>query len=144
MQGGAGHPHLDHSTEMLLMGVSVAAAVLAIIAAFVVYLSRRAVPVAEGQEQGLQKVIYHKYYIDELYDRVFVRPIQGLSGFLHRTVDELLIDTLGVGGVSRFAKGLGGEFRLAQTGLTSFYVTVMVLGLALMLLFGLRMFILPS
>ena len=144
VQGRVQHPHLDHATEMMLMGISVAAAVVAIVAAYITYVSRRAVPVADGQQQGLQKLVYHKYYIDELYDRAIVRPVQGLSGFLHRTVDELLIDTLGVGGVGRFAKGLGSEFRLAQTGMTSFYVTVMVLGLALMLLYGLRMFILPS
>jgi NADH-quinone oxidoreductase subunit L len=131
---------LSHSTEYALMGTSVAVALVAAIAAYVVFVSRRAVPAAEGSETGLQKVIYHKYYVDELYDAVFVRPLEALSRFFHRVVDQLVID-LGVEGVGKFVKGLSSEFRLAQTGATPFYVFAMVVGMAAVLLWSLRSFL---
>jgi len=128
---------ISHSTEYALMGVSVAAALVALVVAYVVFVSRKTVPVAEGQETGLQKVIYRKYYVDELYDAVFVRPLNALSVFFHQVVDFLLIDLL-VEGVGKFVKGLSKEFRLAQTGSTGFYIFAMVIGIAVLLAWSLR------
>jgi NADH-quinone oxidoreductase subunit L len=131
---------LSHPTEYGLMGVSVGVALVAAIAAYVVYVSRKSVPVAEGQEAGFQKVVYHKYYVDELYDAVIVRPVEALSRFFYRVIDQLVID-LGVEGVGKFVKGLSSEFRLAQTGATPFYVFAMVVGMAAVLLWSLRGFL---
>lgn len=131
---------LSHSTEYGLMGVSVGVAVLAAIAAYVVYVSRKSVPVADGQETGFQKLVYHKYYVDELYDAVIVRPVEALSRFFYRVIDQLVID-LGVEGVGKFVKGLSSEFRLVQTGATPFYVFAMVVGMAAVLLWSLRGFL---
>jgi NADH-quinone oxidoreductase subunit L len=128
---------ISHSTEYALMGVSVAAALVALVVAYVVFVSRKAVPVADGQESSLQKVIYHKYYVDELYDAVFVRPVNALSVFFHQVVDFLLIDLL-VEGAGKFVKGLSKEFRLAQTGATGFYIFAMVIGIAALLAWSLR------
>ena len=128
---------LSHSTEYALMGVSVAAAVIALVVAYVVYITRKTVPVAEGRESGLQRVIYRKYYVDEAYDFLFVRPVQALSTFFYQVVDFLLIDLL-VEGVGKFVKGLSKEFRLAQTGVTGFYIFAMVIGIAALLAWSLR------
>jgi NADH-quinone oxidoreductase subunit L len=128
---------ISHATEYTLMGVSVAAALVALVVAYVVFVSRRTVPAAEGQESGLQKVIYRKYYVDELYDAVFVKPLNALSHFFHQVVDFLLIDLL-VEGVGKFVKGLSKEFRLAQTGATGFYIFAMVIGIAALLAWSLR------
>ncbi|MBC7892130.1 MAG: NADH-quinone oxidoreductase subunit L, partial [Sphingobacteriaceae bacterium] len=128
---------LSHSTEYLLMGTSVAAALASLALAYGLFVSRKTVPVAEGQESGLQKVIYKKYYVDELYDAVFVRPIEVLSRFFYQVVDFLLIDLL-VEGIGKFVKGLSKEFRLAQTGATGFYVFAMVIGIAALLAWSLR------
>lgn len=130
--------HLNHSTEFMLMGVSVAGAVISIIAAWVIYVSRKSVPAPDEQVSGLQQVIYRKYYIDELYDAVFVKPIQALSRFFYSVVDKGGIDRFGVEGVGRFVKGLANEFRLLQTGATGFYVLMMVTGIAVILVYSLR------
>lgn len=130
--------HLDHSTEFMLMGVSVAGALVSIIAAYVIYVSRKSVPAPDEDVSGLQQVIYRKYYIDELYDAVFVKPIQALSRFFYNVVDKGGIDRFGVEGVGRFVKGLANEFRLLQTGATGFYVLMMVTGIAVILVYSLR------
>lgn len=130
--------HLDHSTEFMLMGVSVAGAVLAIIFAFVLYVSRKSVPAPDAEITGLPKLVYHKYYIDELYDSLFVKPIQALSRVFYNVTDRLLIDRFGVEGLGNFVRGLSNEFRLLQTGTTSFYVFIMVMGIAAILMYSLR------
>jgi NADH-quinone oxidoreductase subunit L len=129
----AGH-HLDHATEYMLMGVSVAAAVISAIAAYVVYVSQKSVPVAEDQPiPALQKVVYNKYYIDEIYDAVFVKPLFALSTFFHAVIEFLVID-LAVNGVGQLVTGLSSLFRRAQAGLTGIYIFMMVISITLILL----------
>ncbi len=130
--------HLDHSTELTLMGVSVVGAVLSIIAAFVLYVSRNAVPEPDEEITGVKKLIYNKYYVDEIYNAVFVKPIQALSGFFYRVTDQIILNKGGVEGLGNFVKGLSNEFRLLQTGTTSFYVFIMVTGIAAILIYSLR------
>ncbi len=120
------------------MGVSVAGAVLSIIAAFVLYVSRNAVPEPDEEITGVKKLIYNKYYIDEIYNAVFVKPIQALSGFFYRVTDQIILNKGGVEGLGNFVKGLSNEFRLLQTGTTSFYVFIMVTGIAAILIYSLR------
>ena len=58
--------------------------------------SRRA---QSPQEEGFEKVLVNKYYVDEIYDDAIVKPIVGTSrGLLWRGIDVGLIDGLGVNG----------------------------------------------
>ena len=126
--------HLDHSTEYMLMGTSVVAALIAMGAAYALFISRKAVPAADGQEAGLQKVIYNKYYIDELYDAVFVNPMRKLSDALY-SFGEFIVDgaAKGAGALVRLSAG---QLRQMQTGETGFYVFAMVVGIAALLLWN--------
>ena len=128
------HGHLDHSTEYMLMGTSVVAALIAMGAAYALFISRKAVPAADGQEVGLQKVIYNKYYIDELYDAVFVNPMRKLSDALY-SFGEFIVDgaAKGTGALVKFSAG---QLRQMQTGETGFYVFAMVVGIAALLLWN--------
>ena len=78
-------------------------------------------------------MIYNKYYVDELYDKLFVKPTMQLSKFFHDVVDFLIIDGLMVMGAGRLVKGMSGEARQLQTGSTGFYVFAMVLGIVVLL-----------
>ncbi|MFN0049916.1 MAG: NADH-quinone oxidoreductase subunit L, partial [Cytophagales bacterium] len=128
--------HLSHSIEYILMGVSVAAAVLAIIVAYVLYVAKNSVPMAEGQEAGVVKVIYNKYYIDEIYDFIFRKPVDALSSFFYSVVELLGIDKI-VNGFGGATIGTSKVVRLLQSGNIGFYVFAMVLGIALIFGFGL-------
>lgn len=130
-----GHQAPDESTEMMLMGISVAAALVSAIAAYVMYVSKNAVPEPDGNESGLQKVVYNKYYIDELYHAVFVKPITALSGILVSFVEFLVIDLI-VESIGKLVKGLSSEARLLQTGTTGYYIFFMVLSIVAMLSWG--------
>ncbi|MGV3603852.1 MAG: NADH-quinone oxidoreductase subunit L [Dyadobacter fermentans] len=126
------HTSLSHSEEYMLMAISVAAALISAIAAYVMYVQKGSVPAADTQEKsGLQRVIYNKYYVDELYDSVFVKPVKVLSNFLYAAGEfaiDLIIDAV-VKLVGLFAKLL----RKTQTGSTGEYVFAMVIGIVVIL-----------
>ena len=125
--------HADHATELMLIGLSVGAGVLGIILAYVQYVSRGVRPVADGESRGfLENLIYHKYYIDELYNALFVRPIMWLSRGLFRYVENGIIDPI-VNGFGRLTMGGGQLLRYVQTGSVETYLILMVVGIVLVM-----------
>lgn len=123
--------HLDHSTEYILMGVSVGAAVLSILFAYNLFISKNTVPVADKDVKGFAKVLQNKYYVDELYEAVFVNPMRKLSDLLYG-FGEFLIDLI-VNGTGRLVQFSAGRLRLLQSGETGFYVFAMVIGIVVIL-----------
>jgi len=118
------------------MAVSVGAVLGAIIFAYIQYGSGKNVPVADDKISGIQKVIYNKYYVDEIYDAVIVKPLYALSTFGHRILDNTIIDGL----VNSFGKVVyvsSDYVRRIQTGNTSFYILLMVIGSVVLLAFNL-------
>ena len=123
---------LSHSEEYMLMGISVAAALISAVVAYVMYVQKASVPAPDSQEKSaLQNVIYNKYYVDELYDNVFVKTTKTLSNALY-SFGEFFID-LFVNGAARLIGFLAGLLRKTQTGSTGDYVFAMVLGIVVIL-----------
>ena len=123
---------LSHSEEYLLMAISVGAALASAVAAYVMYVSKSAVPQSDTVEKsGLQKLIYNKYYVDELYNSVFVKPIMTLSNLLY-SFGEFVID-LFVNGAVKVVNVLYGLQKKTQTGSVGDYVFAMVVGIAALL-----------
>jgi NADH-quinone oxidoreductase subunit L len=126
-----GEPLLPHgSTETTLVAIAVAIAIVGLIWGFRSTLGRAVVPAREAApDQGFWKVLYHKYYIDELYDAIIVRPLMSLSRvILWRKVDQGLIDGAGVNGSAGLMRALGWLGGRLQTGQVGVYVAVFVVG----------------
>ena len=123
------------------MIISVVAALLSAGLAYIIYVSKKSVPTADSEISGVQKLIYNKYYVDELYDTVFVKPITALSNFFHSVFEFLVIDLI-VEGIGKLVKGLSSEARLLQSGTTGYYIFAMVLSIAALIIYGLKSFIL--
>jgi NADH-quinone oxidoreductase subunit L len=128
----AERPELSHSTEYALMGTVVVLTLAIIGIAYSMYVSKNQVPVAEGEETGVQKVLYHKYYIDELYNTIIVKPLYWKAAILDRIVERM--------GIDRFVNAAGESvidwskvFRFLQNGSIGFYIFAMVIGIVLML-----------
>jgi NADH-quinone oxidoreductase subunit L len=125
--------HLDHATEWMLMGISVAVAVVAAILAYILYGVKKAVPAGEGAALSpIHRLVYNKYYIDEIYHAVFVRPVMWLSTGLHRFVEKGLLDPI-VNGFGKVTIAGGRNLRYLQTGAIGFYLFAMVISIALIL-----------
>jgi NADH-quinone oxidoreductase subunit L len=76
-----------------------------------------AVPRSLGQRLPfLHKLLFNKYWVDELYDGVIVKPIYHLAVFLWRVIDELIIDTIFVNGAAFTVELTGDVLRFFQTG----------------------------
>ncbi|UYZ61637.1 NADH-quinone oxidoreductase subunit L [Hymenobacter weizhouensis] len=124
---------VDHATEYLLIGLSVGAGVLGIAFAYVQYVSRGVRPAEDASQRGfLENLVYHKYYIDELYNTLFVRPVMGLSRGLFRYVENGIIDPI-VTSFGRLTMGGGQLLRYVQTGSVETYLILMVVGIVLVM-----------
>ncbi|MBC8083231.1 MAG: NADH-quinone oxidoreductase subunit L [Hymenobacter sp.] len=124
---------VDHATEYMLIGLSVGAGVLGIILAYVQYVSRGVRPAEDNAPRSApENVVYHKYYIDELYHALFERPTMWLSRNLFRYVEQGLIDPV-VNGFGRLTMGGGQLLRYVQTGSVETYLILMVVGIVLVL-----------
>ena len=97
--------------------------------AWQLYLRRPETPARLAESlRGAYTLLRNKYYVDELYDRVFVRPINWISTrVLWQVVDERGIDG-SVNGLAQVAHRFGEEVRLVQSGNTRSYATWVVLG----------------
>jgi NADH-quinone oxidoreductase subunit L len=127
----AGAGEVTHSTEWALIGAAVAIALLGMVIAFVRLKPERLMPKAQApEEQGIERVLLHKYYVDELYDRIIVRPTVWVSrNVLAKGVDEGLIDKVLVtwvgAGVPRLFGWVGSRLQSGQVGT---YAWVLLIG----------------
>jgi NADH-quinone oxidoreductase subunit L len=120
-----------HFEEILLMTISVAGAAGSIFFARYVYLKKPEIATNVSKRfQNLYKILWNKYYADEVYDTAIVNPIVKVSdSFLWRIADNKLIDGL-VNGIAKLIGYASGIIRKMQTGVTQFYAVVMILGIA--------------
>jgi len=123
----------EHSTELMLMGISVLVAVVGIVLAYVQYVARAQRPAEDdAQRSAPENLVYHKYYIDELYDNLIVKPVMALSTGLYKFVENGIIDPI-ANGVGRVTLAGGQLLRNVQTGSVETYLILMVLGIVLIL-----------
>jgi NADH-quinone oxidoreductase subunit L len=125
--------HLPETTEFMLMGIATAVMIAAIYYAYTVYVKNNTVPSKEEEVLDLlHNLVYHKYWIDEIYETFITKPLNLIAEALHKLVDNQIIDGI-VNGVGSTVNWLSGTIRLAQTGNTGFYIFVMVISIVLIL-----------
>ncbi|MDZ4844099.1 MAG: NADH-quinone oxidoreductase subunit L [Chitinophagales bacterium] len=126
------HHHLSHSTEWMLIGITVTAVALVIFAASRMFANYQ----KEGEPTSFfKKLIYNKYYVDELYDAIIVKPLMKISDLFYEVIESVFVD-----GFSKLtaatAMASGKTFRLIQTGSVGTYLFIMVVGVIVMVLAG--------
>ena len=126
----AGEAHLAPTTEYLLIGLAVLIGAGGIWLAFNRLKPEALVPASQAPaEQGFARVLYHKYYVDEIYDAVIVRPLVWFSrNVLWKVFDGGLIDGLLVNGTAFVARTTGWLGTRFQTGQLSTYAVLFVVG----------------
>ncbi len=127
---GGGH-HLEHSTEYLMAAAAIGMGLVGFGLAWLLYVRQPELP--ERLAAALarpRRLLLRKYWVDEAYDRLFVRPTVWLSeAVLYRGVDAGLIDRIGVEGTARAVRGAATHvLRRAHTGLAQSYVLLMIAG----------------
>jgi NADH-quinone oxidoreductase subunit L len=128
------HEEPSHYFEWSMIVISIITLAIIIWAAYNRYVKREHVTSQDSEFKPAFKTLYNKYYVDELYNSIIVRPLYWLSDLFYKIFDVRIVD----GTVNAVGKGvnLGSRtLRLVQTGNIGFYVTVMVVGVILMFLF---------
>jgi NADH-quinone oxidoreductase subunit L len=130
---GAAERATPHEAAWGLMAVSVAAALAGLAAAWRLYLGGGADLGRIGVPAGpLHRVLLNKYYVDELYDRVVVRPLLALCRWCADTLDQGVIDRA-VDGVAAGVLRLAGALRRVQSGFVMNYALSMLVGVVALL-----------
>jgi len=115
--------------EWSFMGISVAIALLGIGVAYLMYVKNPALPaVVAARFSRLYRMLYNKYYVDEIYNAVIVRPIAVMSDILFwRVIDMRLVDGA-VNGMAKMFGSISHYVRRLQTGLVQAYALSLFLG----------------
>jgi NADH-quinone oxidoreductase subunit L len=125
--------HITGSREWLVMGISTLVAAIGFILARRLYKDRElAADEAFGQRTpALARSIENKYYVDEIYDAVVVRPLEVTSRFLWKFVDAVIDGIAAMLGF--FVRGFGDLLRFLQTGNVRNYALMFFLGVMVFL-----------
>ncbi|HWY08589.1 MAG TPA: NADH-quinone oxidoreductase subunit L [Candidatus Acidoferrales bacterium] len=122
--GEVGGGEAAQSLEHVLSIVAVVAATAGLLVAWRMYSKK----VKRGTSEGVHKLLYNKYYVDELYATTIVRPLVWLStNVLWKVVDAGMIDGA-VNGVADGAAAVGDTVRHTQSGNTRSYAVWVVVG----------------
>jgi len=118
------------ATEWILIGGTVLVGVAGLLLGWRFTLAR---PIPQAREAppetGFAKLLFRKYYVDEIYHAVLVRPLVGLSRWvLWKGMDQGLIDGAGANGSAAVARALGWLGSRLQSGQVGVYVVIFLIG----------------
>ncbi len=116
---------VSHSTEYMLMALSTGLVIVTIILAWLQFRNYK-----QKEATGLGKVLENKWYVDELYEKIIVKPLHQFGGFLKNVFEKMVVDGL-VNGVGRMVNYGSRQMRLLQSGQVGSYVLLMVLSMVI-------------
>ena len=120
--------------EWMLLGGTI----VGLIIIYLVTKKNYAVDKVEGEYTGFKKILANKWYVDEIYDAVIVKPIQSVGTFFNNIMEKKGIDGF-VNGVGKAVNYGSRQIRLLQSGHAGTYVLLMVVGI--LILFIVQMFL---
>ncbi|MEL6373947.1 MAG: NADH-quinone oxidoreductase subunit L [Pseudomonadota bacterium] len=119
--------------ELVVLAPSIAM-VIGLALAYVYYIAVPTLPSATAKAfRPLYLFLLNKWYIDELYDALFVRPAQAIGRVLWRTGDGRIIDGVGPDGIAARVLDVTGRVVRLQTGYVYHYAFAMLIGLAVII-----------
>ncbi|MFN5134321.1 MAG: NADH-quinone oxidoreductase subunit L, partial [Chitinophagaceae bacterium] len=117
---------ISHTQEYILLAVSISLILIAIIYAW----SRYSKKPETADATGFGKTLANKWYVDELYDAIISKPLNGFGVFANKFIEKSGIDGI-VNGVGKSVHWGSRQLRLLQSGQVGAYVLWMVLGILL-------------
>ncbi len=121
------------TTEYLLMAIAVVGGLVGIGLAYAKYNKQKTVPGDDASITGFAKVVYNKYYLDEIYDFLFVKTINELSKLFRDQVETALSAV--VFGFGKVTNEISLQGKKVQNGSVGLYLFAFVLGLCAIISF---------
>jgi NADH-quinone oxidoreductase subunit L len=81
----------------------------------------------------LYNFLLNKWFIDELYEQIFIKPAKKMGSFFWKKCDQGIIDRFGPDGISKLIKKISNKVSLFQTGFIYDYAFAMLIGLSILL-----------
>lgn len=119
----------SHAEEWMVMGLSIIGMICGSGLAIALYADGYS-PMAVGLQKRfprLHALLSHKYYVDELYHALLVRPLADMAYFMWKGIDVVIVDGL-VNGIGQAFTLLGGLTSFRMTGSLHRHAMVLVLG----------------
>ena len=118
--------HAIGGHEYMLMAIALLGALVGIIWANVKYIKQSFVPKVDADITGFSKIIYNKYYVDEFYTFLIVKPLNGLANFFRTTLEPALGKV--VFSFGTVANEIGTQGKKLQNGSIGLYLFAFVIG----------------
>jgi NADH-quinone oxidoreductase subunit L len=126
---------VSHYTEFALIVISLVLLSLVITLAYRRYVKKALIPAPDTETKSFfPRLVYNKFYIDQIYTALFERPLAAASDFLFNKVENRVLDPL-VDSIGAATSRLGTMVRRLQPGNMSFYLFAMVAGILLFIVF---------
>jgi NADH-quinone oxidoreductase subunit L len=123
--------HKMHEVPLLVKWSATLAMVAGLITSYMFYIRKTELPaVFANMHQPLYQFLLNKWYFDELYDLIFVRPAKWLGSFFWKKGDGLVIDGFGPDGVSESVVSVTDRVVKLQSGYVYHYAFAMLIGVA--------------
>ena len=130
------HGEASASFEWMMMIIFTITLIILYAIARNIFSKQKNVPALnENEFTPATRVLFNKYYVDELYNTIIVKPLYWFGEVFYRIFDNRIID----GSVNALGKGVewgSRTLRLVQSGNIGFYIFIMVAGIIAMFLFN--------
>jgi NADH-quinone oxidoreductase subunit L len=128
--------HPSDSAEWVGLAVGGVVAIAGIALAYVMFVQRRGITLQlRDRFATVHRFLIHKWYFDELYDAIFVRPLATLGSFSRRVIETEFVQGFIVGGATGVVRAGTSLARAVQTGYLRAYALLLLLGAAGLLLY---------
>jgi NADH-quinone oxidoreductase subunit L len=122
--------HENHALHTLMYGVTALALAVAAFAYFI--FSREKNLPTDKEITGFNKVLYNKYYIDDIYSTLITKPLNAFSSLVYKFIEKLGIDGI-VNGSGTLVQRMGQSLRTTQEGSVDVYFFAMVIAILIVL-----------
>ena len=135
-QGFIAPGHEAEAINPLVMGLSVAVALIGITAAWLKYGTQLLPENIIGKDNPVYKLVANKYYMDELYQYMLITPTHMVARFI-LGFDQKVVDGI-VNGVAKVVAAFGSGMKRLQTGYVQNYALFMLVGLIILIIWSFR------
>ena len=126
---------LSHETEWTLTFATTILVLVIFVVSYFLYQKPQNLPLTDQNQKGITKLLAQKFYIDELYDAIFVKPAMHLSDLFYKIIDLKIIDEA-VNKVATLPIQVGNQLKRTQNGNVEYYLFAMVAGIIAILVIG--------
>ena len=124
----------DSGSLIILMVTASILTIVALIGAYSIYVKKNSLPVSDDKVTGWAKLSANKLYLDEIYNALFVKPVELLSKVSYQFIEVALLNNIVLGTAKLVGKS-GDLVKKIQTGRTEWYILWMVFGIVAMVVY---------